>query len=123
MKTLEELKQEIEDIDITYHLDETYANLWNTMADYWNETQDSCGEELFDDYIDYDIAEEYAKHELETGGLIRLWCFLGDINADDDIFRINGYGNLTSVDNTDLQDLKDELLDAINEKMEEERSA
>lgn len=116
METLHELKQTIEDIDITYPLEKTYCNLWNAMADYWNETQDfdlNC-EYLFDDFVDYDLAKELAKQELESGGLRRLFYFLVDINADDDLFRVDGYGNLTNVDIPDLQGLKDELLDAIN---------
>ena len=64
---LKELKEKIENIEITYDYEETYSNLYNTCIDYMNETQDWSFEDLFDDIIDYDLAEDRAKWELENG--------------------------------------------------------
>ena len=116
---LEELKKRIEEIEITYDYDETYTNLLNATIDYQNETQDWCFEELFNDIIDYELAEEYAKHELEQGGLIRLYYFLGDANLNNELFRIDGYGNLTDIDKDDLEYIKEQILEIIEDKMEE----
>lgn len=107
----EQLKEIIENIDITFDYDETYCNLRNAVIDYMNDTQDFDLEYLFDDFIDYDLAEEQAKHELEQGGLVRLWYFLGNANLNYDLFRINGYGNLENIDIDDLRCLKDNILD------------
>lgn len=114
-----ELKNKINDIDITYDYESTYCDLYNTTIDYMNETQDFDFEYLFDNFIDYELAEEYAKMELKEGGLIRLRYFLGDVDLDSELFRVNGYGNLDYVDIIDLENLKDEILSEIERKLEE----
>lgn len=120
MKDLKELKRRIENIDITYDYAETYEELYNTIIDYQNETQEFDFEYLFEDIVYYESAEEIAKRELEEGGLLRLYYFLGDANLNNDIFKINGYGNLTDLELDDLQCIKEEILDIINNKLEGE---
>lgn len=120
---LQELKNKIEKIEITYDYDETYCNLYNAVTDYMNETQNWCFEYIFEDIISYDTAEEIAKHELETGGLIRLYYFLGDANLNNSfwsVFRIDDYGNLIDIYKEDLESLKQEILDEIDRQLEEE---
>ncbi len=117
---LKEFKQKIESVDITYDYEETYNNLYNAYIDYENETNDYDLEYLFEDIIDYDMAEERARYELEQGGLIRLYYYLGDANLNNDIFRVDGYGNLSDIQKEDLELLKEEILDAINDKLESE---
>ena len=111
---LKEFKQ-IENIEITYDYEEVYSNLYNTCIDYMNETQNWDFEYLFEDIIDYDFAEERAKYELEQGGLIRLYYYLGDANLNNSIFRIDGYGNLSDIHKEDLEYLKQEILERIEE--------
>lgn len=120
MEKLEELKERIEGIEITYDYDQTYTDLLNATIDYQNDTQTWDFEHLFEDIIDYETAEEQAKYELENGGLIRLYYFLGDANLNNEIFKIDGYGNLTDIEKSDLEYIKEEILDIIDEKMEEE---
>lgn len=120
MSKLEELKNELESIESTYDYDGYYTQLRNAVIDYENESQDWDLDGFFEEYVDYEIAEEIAKHELETGGLIRLYYFMGDANFNNEIFRIDGYGNLTNVDKDDLDCLKDDLLDAVNDKLKED---
>ena len=116
---LEELKKKIEEIEITYDYEDTYNNLYNTVIDYENDTQDWDFDYLFEEYVSYDVAEEIAKNELENGGLVRLYYFLGDANLNNDMFRINGYGNLEDINKEDLEYLKDEILNIIDNKLEE----
>ncbi len=119
--SLEEFKKNIEDIEITYDYDETYTNLRNTTIDYMNESQDWDFDRLFEDIVDEEIVEEMAKHELEEGGLARLYYFMGDVNPNcESIFRIDGYGNLASIDKDDLSYIKDEILEEIDRKLEDE---
>lgn len=120
MEKLKELKERIEGIEITYDYDQTYTDLLNATIDYQNDTQDWCFEQCFEDIIDYEIAEEQAKYELENGGLVRLYYYLGDANLNNEIFKINGYGNLTDIEKSDLEYIKEEILNIIDEKMEEE---
>lgn len=116
---LEDLKQKIEEIEITYDYEETYSNLYNVCIDYMNELQEWDFEYLFDDIVTYYDAEERAKWELEQGGLLRVYYFLGDANLNNNIFRINAYGNLEDIHKEDLEDLKEEIISIIDEKMKE----
>lgn len=112
---LKDLEEKIKAIEVTYDYEEVYSNLYNACIDYMNDTQSWEFEYLFDEIIDYELAEERAKWELENGGLLRLYYFLGDANLNRDLFRIDGYGNLTNVNIEDLDELKEEILDKIKE--------
>lgn len=120
MKELKEFKKEIENIEVTYDYEKTYCNLYNTCIDYMNDTQTWDFEYLFENIINYDTAELYAKDELNNGGLVRLYYFLGNANLNNDIFKINGYGNLENITKDDLEILKKEILDKIEELEKEE---
>lgn len=119
MKELRELKERIENIKIDYDYEESYTNLYNTVIDYMNDTQDFDLEYLFENFIDYETAEEIAKNELQNGGLVRLRYYLGDVNLNDEIFKLDGYGNLENITIEDLNNLKDEILENINNKLAE----
>lgn len=119
MKELKELKERIENVKINYNYEESYTNLYNTVIDYMNDTQDFDLEYLFEDFIDYETAEEIAKNELNNGGLLRLNYYLGDTNLNDEIFKLDGYGNLENITIDDLNNLKDEIIENINDKLAE----
>lgn len=119
MKDLKELKERIENIEVTYDYEQVYCDLINATIDYENDTQDWIFEDLFQDFVDYEIAEQYAKQELDNGGLIRLYYFLGNANLNNDLFRIDAYGNLEDVDIDDLQCLKDDILQVIEDNLKE----
>ena len=108
-----EIIEKIESIEITYDYEESYTNLYNACIDYMNETQDFSLEYLFEEFITYDIAEDIAKNEIEKGGLIRLYYFLGDANLNNNLFKINGYGNLEDVTKDDLDYLKEQILEVL----------
>ena len=119
--TLNELLEKLEEVDIdNYNKDteELYTDIINNVIDYENHSQDFDLEYLYEDIIDYDTAEEIAKSELNNGGLIRLYYFLGDANLNNNMFRINGYGNLEDFDRFDLRDLKQALIDEIKNKLD-----
>lgn len=111
---LRDLRNEIQKTEITYDYEETYCNLKNTVIDYMNENQDFDLEDVFDNIIDYELAEIYAEQQLKEGGLVRLYYFLGDANCNNELFKIDGYGNLTNLDRDDLEDLKEEILNRID---------
>ena len=60
---LQEFKKQIENIKISYDYDyeEIYSSLYNICIDYMNDTQDFDFEYLFNEIIDYELAEERAK--------------------------------------------------------------
>lgn len=114
---LNELLKNIEDVKIDYDYELEYNTLYNYVVDYMNETQDFRLEYIFEDYVDYDTAEDIAKCELEKGGLSRLYFFLGNANVwgSDTLFRIDGYGNLTNVDKEDIEMVKEQLIEDIKQ--------
>lgn len=119
MKKLKELKERIENVEINYNYEESYTNLYNTVIDYMNDTQDFDLEYLFEDFINYETAEEIAKNKLNNGGLLRLNYYLGDTNLNDEIFKLDGYENLENITIDDLNNLKDEIIENINDKLGE----
>lgn len=112
---LKELKKRIEDIEIGYDYEDNYCKLYNTCIDYENNTQKFDFDYLFEDFISYDIAEEMAKNEIEQGGLERLYYFLGNANLNNNMFKINGYGNLEDITINDFRYLKEEILKTIKD--------
>ena len=44
---------------------------------------------------------------------------MGDANLNNEIFKIDGYGNLTDANIDDFKNLKDEILENINDKLTE----
>jgi len=112
----ENLIKELKEINVNNWektTEEIYNDIYNLVIDYENDTQDFNLDYIIQDYIDYTTAEEIAKQELENGGLIRLYYFLGNANLNNDIFKIDGYGNLEVVYRDDLQTLIDEILEAL----------
>ena len=118
--TLQEYRDKVADIEVNYDYDKTYSDLYNVAYEYMEEYNDYDLEYLFEEYIDYDLAEEMAKHELEEGGLARLYYFLGDANCNNDLFRVDGYGNLSDIGKDDLDYLKEEILSNIEDKLNTE---
>lgn len=94
-------------------LEEMYSEIYNRCMDYMNDNDDYSIEYAFNDFIDYDAAEEYAKHELENGGLVRLYYFLGSANCNNNLFRIDGYGNLEDITQEDIQFLVTDIIDTL----------
>lgn len=119
MKELKELKERVESIEITYDYEEVYCDLKNAVIDYMNDTKDWDFEYIGENIIDYELAEDQARCELENGGLARLYYFMGNANMNNELFKINGYGNLEDIDIDDLNNMKEEILDMINYKMKE----
>ena len=119
--TLQELKEQIENIDFSKSDEEIYCDLRNTVTDYENDAQEFDFEYIFEDanIMSYDEAEEYAKSEMELGGLIRMYYFLGDATFSTDLLRIDAYGNLQDCYQIDLENLQYEILSAINDKLKE----
>ena len=113
MNELKKLKEKIKEIEITYNYEETYYKLYNTCIEY-----DMQLDEIFNDFIDYELAEERAKYELEHGGLERLKYYLNDtIIFGQELFKLDGYGNLYNIHKEDLKLLKEEILEYIDYKL------
>ena len=98
-----------------WDMEENYANLWNACADYDNNHR---GLYLTDriqayDFVDDEILE-YIVKEQSLGGVSRLRCFIGD-TYDANLYRLDGYGNLANVDNSDFEYLIDDIVQSLEE--------
>ena len=114
--TIEELKEQIENVEIDYPLDEAYCSLINPVIDYMNESQDFSLEYLFNDFTDSEYVIYYIKENADD--LDRLYYYLGDVDLRDDLFITDAYGNLRSIDTTDLEALKEDILNEIKDMLE-----
>lgn len=126
MKELLKVKEKLENLknNLSYDLEENYCNLVNTLIDYDNETQGNNSIYLYDllqesyDFIDNELLEELAKNEIKFGGVERLRYFLND-TYNDDLYLINGYGNLENVDNEKMKEAIEFVIDEINHKLDD----
>ena len=94
--------------DLSYDQSGNYSKIWNACADYDNNHR---GVYLTDRIIEKDfVTEELLEYIVKENAtdLSRLRYFIGD-TYDDDIYRLDGYGNLANVDTDDFEDLIDEL--------------
>lgn len=69
-------------------------------------------EHVTEDYYTLEEVEELELYPMENGkvDLTRMYFFLGDINGNTEVVRINGYGNLETIHKDDLVDLQEEVM-------------
>lgn len=114
IKKLEEIKN-----NLSYNNEENYTNMINTMIDYDNEAQDNLY--LYDstqelvNFVDDEILSYLIKENSDS--VSRLRCFINDTN-DDNIYKLNGYGNLENVDKNDFEFCIDEAITTLKESLE-----
>lgn len=115
IRTLTEIKN-----NLSYEYEEDYSKIYNACVDVDNNYNgiyltDHIMEQNFvnDDDMEYLIKQN-------SDSIDRLRCFIGDTYSSD-LYRIDGYGNLANVEQSDLEDLCDELIDMAKDYIEEER--
>ena len=116
---LEQLRKEIEEIQITYDYEEVYCNLINATIDYQNETQDWSFESIFEDYIDDEILKYQVEYNLKELGVWAVRNLLDDIKDECGVYKVDAYGYGHDITEEDLKDIKQEILDTID-KLEKE---
>lgn len=102
-KSLMELESDLTNHKIT--LEEWYSRLYNILSDF-------DGENLLENFITVDYAEEMAKQQLEEWGLARLYYFMWDVNWNTaEIVHLDGYENCEEATPDDLIDIIDDVID------------
>ena len=100
--------------DYTKTDEDVYNDLYNIIQDYEEESGDYSLDFYFDEIVSYEIAEDMAKYQLESGGLIRLYYFLGNANIQSyDLFKVNGYGNLEELTRQDLAEIVSDIIEGL----------
>lgn len=121
-RELRKLKKEIENIEITYDYEDVYCKLINATIDYQNETQDWCFEYVFDEYIDDYLLQEMIEYQLKQYGIWAVRNLLDGIEEENGIYRIDAYGYGHSIDRDDLDTIKTEILDIIEDKLKDKEN-
>lgn len=119
-KRLEELKKQVENIEISYNLENVYCDLINATIDYQNDTQTWDFEYIFEEYIDDEQLKYAVEDNLERFGVWAVRNLLDDIKDENGIYKIDVYGYGHDITSSDLEDIKEEILDKINELESEE---
>lgn len=114
-KRLEELKKQVENIEIGYDLESTYCDLINATIDYQNETQDWQFEGIFEGFIDDELLSYAVKDNLERFGVWAVRNLLDDIKDECGVYRIDAYGYGHDITSSDLEDIKEQILYTIND--------
>ena len=115
MEKLKELKERIEEIEISYDYEGTYCDLINATIDYQNETQTWDFEYIFEDYCDDEILKYQIEYNLKECGVWAVRNLLDDIKDECGIYRIDAYGYGHDITYEDLQDIKTKILETIEE--------
>ena len=114
MERLKQLRKEIEEINVTYDLEETYYKLLNATIDYQNETQNWKFEYIFEDYLDDELLKYQVEYNLKEHGVWAVRNLLDNIKEECGIYRINAYGYGLDITKGDLEDIKEEILQVID---------
>lgn len=114
------LKEEIENIEITYDYERVYCDLRNATIDYENDTQNWLFDYVFDAYCGAEILEYMIEKNLKDFGIWAVKNLLSDIDNDCGIYKIDCHGYGRDISESDLQEIKDNILDIINDELESE---
>lgn len=114
------LKETIENIEITYNIDDSYCNLRNATIDFDNETQEWLFDELFIDFVDEYLLSDLIKYKLDNEGLWSVQNLLGDIDNYNFIYYVDAYGYGHDVTTDKLKELKQDILKIINDNLEDD---
>lgn len=108
----QELLSKLEDAEIKlngFELESAYHIVYDVAQELYRE-------DLVEEFIDYDMAEEILRNEIDNGGLARAWHFLNDLDYfNDELFRLNAYGNLSNIEFEDIEYIIAELREEIKE--------
>ena len=115
MERLKQLREEIEKIDITYDYEETYCNLLNATIDYQNETQTWDFECIFEEFVDEETLKYKIEYDLKNNGVWAVKNLLNDISDEWAIYRIDAYGYGHDITKEDLEDIKEQILEVIDD--------
>lgn len=122
MEKLKKLKEDIENIEISYDYEKTYCELRNATIDYQNDTQDFIFDYTFDEYVDDEILEQLVEYNLTEHGIWAVRNLLSDINyLDDNVYKVDAYGYGHNIDIDDLKSLKENIIFEIDHRLKEEK--
>lgn len=113
LKSLKEVKEDIPN-NTNY---ENYHNIYNACVDIDNEYPNLyLVDYIWEQNFIVDEEDERIVIEHNSDSLDRLRCFIGD-TYHDDIYQIDGYGNLSNVSDGDMEILCDDLIGIVKREL------
>lgn len=102
--------------DLSYDMESNYGAIWNLCSDFDNTHRDSYTTSVIDqyDFVTEDLLEYIVKEN--ASDLSRLRCFIND-TYDDSIYMLDGYGNLKNVEESDFENLIDDIVSDLQSDM------
>lgn len=106
LKKLRELKEELPNL--------SYNTIYSRLEDIVNDGEViPLGSYLYNNIITSEEADDIARNELDNGnGIDRLRCFINNTYADD-LYILNGYGNLSNVTQGEFKSVIDSMIDRV----------
>ena len=97
---------------------DNYEKIYKILEDFDDENcTDYIGELHQSDFLEDDDLDYFLKKEIE-GGVDRLRCFINDTYSDD-MYKLDGYGNLANITQDDFENLIDDLTYQIKQDIED----
>lgn len=117
-RELKELKENFDELDKLG----TYNRLFSLCDDIDCQVSGLDLAEFLNDeqYIPADGEDMYYCLDECHNDITRLRYFIGD-TYDDDLYQIDGYGNLKNVTASDLEDVIDTIIEKIDREIEDEK--
>jgi hypothetical protein len=105
---IKELKKIQKDLQ-PHNIDKDYNAIYDLAMDYTDGGYSPL-EEYFNDFVHEDTLHDILEHELAQWGWKRVKYMLADIIFEEDLYKINGYGNIENVSTDDLDTLIHDLI-------------
>lgn len=97
---------------------DNYEKIYKILEDFDDENcTDYIGELHQSDFLKDDDLDYFLKKEIE-GGVDRLRCLINDTYSDD-MYKLDGYGNLANITQGDFENLIDDLTYQIKQDIED----
>lgn len=97
---------------------DNYEKIYKILEDFDDENcTDYIGELHQSDFLEDDDLDYFLKKEIE-GGVDRLRCLINDTYSDD-MYKLDGYGNLANITQGDFENLIDDLTYQIKQDIED----
>lgn len=117
---LQELKKELENIEITYDYEASYCKLRNATIDFMNDTQEFFLDGFFENYLDEKTLEYMVEYNLKEHGLWAVQNLLSGVKQYEGIYVVDASGYGHDITYNELEDLKSELIFEVESRLKED---
>lgn len=117
--TAEELIDNLKRLDTGYDLNDWgYHVVYDWTREFVDEHEEySKLEDLFDEFLDAEVAESYVQDAMGQSGLLRVKQITEEIDFDAGVYRLDDvFGSLYNIYQEDVDELISNIIDALKEE-------